>query len=850
MQGQNWVGLSVVLVGLSPLLIKVKTVSAQDALNTAPIQRSQTISQSRPATTVKEWMAQVEAATVQVTEIRLNPTETGLEIVLQTARDKPLSIDSSQVRSQGNQLIADIPNAVLVIPQQQEFTAQNPTSDVARVQVVQQDLTTLRVIVTGNNALPQQDISLKAGSFVYSLNAESDEPDEEVVVTGEQQRGYLAPSTSTATRTDTAIRDTPQSIQVIPRQVIEDQQAIGVEKVLENAAGVTFLGNQDGRGLNFAIRGFRNAPISRDGFFYRFGADVAEPEVANLERVEVLRGPASVLYGQAEPGGVINLVTKQPLSEPYANLQFQVGNRGFISPSIDLSGAVTEDRRLLYRFNALYRREDSFRDFENNLDRIFVAPTLTWHISDRTSLTFNAEYAKDNEPLNFGTIAFGEGIANISPERIVNTNPDNTIEQDYLNLGYTLEHRFNENWLLRNQFRYISSNYDISVLPLPFFLDESTGILDRAFAAQLGQTNIYSLYTNIQGKFKTGSIGHTLLFGVDFTRAESEDITRVGLDPEFASPINIFAPDYSAVPTPLRETIPVFVDTFTRANQLGIYLQDQIDLLDNLILVAGLRYDTVTQDTTDNLDSSEIRQSYNALTPRIGIVYQPIEPISLYANYSRSFAPNFSDTDAQGRSLDPEEGEGVEVGVRADIIRNRLSATLAYFNIRKKNVATTDPDNAFASIATGEQQSRGIDFNLTGAILPGWNVIASYAYTDAKVTEDNTDIVGNRLIGVPKHSASLWTTYEIQSGSLRGLGFGLGLNFVGEREGDLDNSFRADSYFLTNAAIFYRRDRWQVRLNVDNLFDIDYISAVSNSRVRGIYPGNPLTVRASVSVEF
>ncbi|BAU12326.1 TonB-dependent siderophore receptor protein [Leptolyngbya sp. NIES-3755] len=792
MQVQRWVWLWSVLSVLIVPCFKTEAAKAEGeqqlSHGTAPVSQIN----PRPATTVKEWMAQVQAATVQVTAVTLNPVDTGLEILLQTADARPLSIDSSRFRSQGNQLIAEIPNAVLTLPQ--GFRAENPTADVAQVQVVQQDANTLRVIVTGNNALPQQDVRLRTGTFVYSLKPEVDEPDEEIVVTGEEQGGYLAPNASTATRTDTPIRDTPQSIQVIPRQIIEDKQAIGVEEVLENAASVTFLGNQDGRGLNFAIRGFENAPISRDGFFYRFGPDLAEPEVANLERVEVLRGPASVLYGQAEPGGVINLVTKQPLSDPFYQLQFQTGNRGLISPSIDLSGPLTDDKRVLYRLNALYRREDSFRDFENNLDRIFVAPTLTWKLNDQTDLTLNVEYTKDREPLNFGTIAFGEGIANIPPERIVNTNPDNTIEQDFLNVGYTLEHRFNPNWRLRNQLRYNASNYEISVLPIPFSLDESTGILDRAFAAQSGKTDAFFLYTNVQGKFNTGSIKHTLLFGVDLTRAESAGETRVGFDPEFASPINIFAPDYSATPTPLRASIPVFIDIDTTTEQLGVYLQNQIELLDNLIVVAGLRYDTVTQKTIDNLESSEFRQSYSAFTPRIGIVYQPIEPISLYANYSRSFAPNLSDVESAGTPLEPEEGEGIEVGVRADIIRNRLAATLAFFNITKQNVATTDPNNPFLSIATGEQRSRGIDFSLTGQILPGWNLVASYAYIDAKVTEDNTDIVGNRLIGVPQHSASLWTTYEVQSGNLRGLGFGLGFNFVGERQGDLDNSFRADSY--------------------------------------------------------
>jgi len=245
------------------------------------------------------------------------------------------------------------------------------------------------------------------------------------------------------------------------------------------------------------------------------------------------------------------------------------------------------------------------------------------------------------------------------------------------------------------------------------------------------------------------------------------------------------------------------------------------------------------------VNDSETNQYDDAVSPRIGIVYKPIEPISLYANYARSFTPSFA-TDTNGDPLEPEVGEGFEVGIRGEIIENRLTATFAYFDITKQNVATADPVIPFASVATGEQRSRGVDFNVTGEILPGWNVIASYAYINAEITEDNTDIEGNRLRGVPENSASLWTTYEIQSGDLQGLGFGLGLNFVGERQGDLANSFQADGYFLTNAAIFYRREGWQVRLNVDNLFDIDYIESVSNNRVRGIYPGDPLTVRASV----
>lgn len=263
-----------------------------------------------------------------------------------------------------------------------------------------------------------------------------------------------------------------------------------------------------------------------------------------------------------------------------------------------------------------------------------------------------------------------------------------------------------------------------------------------------------------------------------------------------------------------------------------------------------MRYDTVEQETTIAESTSESTQNSDAFTPRLGIVYQPTEEISLYASYSQSFNPN-TETTASGDLLEPETGEGYEFGVKAQLLKDRLFATLAYFDITKQNVATDDPINFGASVATGKQQSQGVEFDVIGEILPGWNIIASYTYIDAEVTEDNDEeIVGNNLAGVPRHSASLWTTYEIQTGNLQGLGFGVGFNYAGERQGDLDNSFEVDSYFLTNAAIFYRRDNWRVALNFKNLFDVNYIEAVGNSRVRGIYPGEPFTAIGSVSVEF
>ncbi|MEM7062510.1 MAG: TonB-dependent receptor [Cyanobacteria bacterium P01_B01_bin.77] len=804
------------------------------------------------ALTKVQFLAQGDR--VDITNIQVEESVTGVN--LQLIANEKLTVAKPTIT--GNSVIVNVANAVLQLQDGDEFLVDNPADGIGLINVTNLPDSQVQIVVTGTDAAPTLEISTATtGIFVGVIpgmpTVQASEDDAlRIVVTSEGKDDYFIPNASTATRTDTPLRDIPNSIQVIPRQVIEDQQAIALEEVLRNAAGVTFQGDDDGRDFRVGIRGFDGAPILRDGFRqFGFGANSAAPEVANLERIEVLRGPASVLYGESEPGGVINLVTKKPLSEPYYNFQFQAGNRGLISPSIDLSGPLTDDGRLLYRLNAVYREEDSFQDYDSGFNRFFIGPTLSWLISDQTKLTFNLEYTRDDDPYVSGLAAIGDSVADIPLDRVLG-NPDDTINQEYLNVGYTLEHDFSDSWQLRNEFRYSSDEYAYGVFPLRLFLDESTGDFDRLFAGQVGDTETYSIYTNVQGEFNTGSVKHKLLFGVDFAHTEESSRSRATFEPEFFTTINIFDPEYSIAPTSDANDIPLFFGNDGTTDHLGIYLQDQIDILDNLILVAGLRYDSVDSESVDfdvDFGDFEFDQYDDSLTPRIGIVYQPIEPISLYANYSRSFVPN-TGTDVDGNLFDPTEGEGFEVGIKGEIIENRLAATLAYFDITKQNVLTTDPNDPFSSVSTGEQNSQGIDFNVTGEILPGWNIVASYAYIDAEVTEDNTDIVGNRLFNIPEHSASLWTTYEIQSGDLQGLGFGLGFNFVGERQGDLENSFEVDSYFLTNAAVFYRQNNWRLGLNFDNLFDINYIESTDNLRFNSILPGDPFTVRASVSYTF
>ncbi|MEM9003866.1 MAG: TonB-dependent siderophore receptor [Cyanobacteria bacterium P01_F01_bin.86] len=811
----------------------------------------QSVTRSQQGQPVANLIAQTEALPVEITEIRLEETETQLQVVLETATGE---LPPPTTTVSANALIATIPDAVLA---REEFLEFEPSEGIALVQVTELPGNQVQVVVTGVEAVPTVAVSVTTTELTLSIApgvSQVSDTDESlrVVVTSEQEVGsrYVEPNATTATRTDTPIRDIPQSIQVIPRELLDDQQVIRLDEALRNVSGVTFGGIDIGRGLRFNIRGFDDAPVLRNGF-RQVGIRQSFPETANLEQIEVLKGPAAVLYGEIDPGGLINLVTKRPLAEPYYQLQTQFGSRNLIRPSIDFSGPLTDDGQLLYRLNAVYQNGDEIQAYDTETRRSFIAPVLTWQIGDRTDFTIELEYLDSEGPASFGVPAFGDGIADIPLDQISN-EPGDSVAQEYFNIGYDLEHRFSENWRLRNGFRYTHDQTAIAIA-LPNSLNEETGIFTRIWSLQDVETEVFSLQTNLVGEFTTGSIEHTLLFGVDLNRTNIDNFATFDVfNPLF---LDIFDPVYEAVPRPDDfEELPSAQDTKTETDRLGIYIQDQISFFDNLILLAGLRYDTIEQEITNRPtdlfpNATEDTQNDDAFSPRIGLVYQPIDEVSLYASYSRSFVANTA-VNSDGDFFEPEEGEGFEVGVKAELLGGGLVATLAYFDITKQNVVTEDPFIPGASVATGEQRSRGVELDVIGEILPGWNIIASYAYIDAEVTEDNTIAVGNRLNGVPEHSASLWTTYELQSGDLQGLSFGLGFNFVGERAGDLDNTFELDSYFLTNAAIAYQRDNWRAALNFRNLFDVDYIAGATTTRPRSNDPGEPFTVIGSFAVEF
>lgn len=789
------------------------------------------------------------AQVAQVTAVRLNPTPTGLEVLLETTGGASTLVQSSQ---SGQQFIAEISNAQLALPGGEIFQQENPSEDIASVSVAPLDENRVQVVVTGTADAPTGQVFLRQGQGLVVKTATPVEtsqqptPEEEapleLVVTAEREpeTGYQVERATTATEFDAPLRDIPRSIQVVPEQVIEDQKAIRLEDALRNVSGVsrdnTFGGTADG----FNVRGFA-ADIFRDGFPEVPGTSSFSSvrETANLEQTEVLKGPSSILFGNVSPGGIINLVTKKPLADPFYAGSFTIGNFSLYRPTLDTSGPLTANESLLYRLNAVYENSSSFRDF-TDIERVFVAPVLAWKISDRTAFSLELEYLNDERPFDRGIVAIGDRPADIPISRRLG-EPGDVRRVEDLGIGYRFEHQINENWTLKNGFRaLLSDNFTQRFEPRS--LDEATGILSREFRIVDGDRQNYALQTNLIGKFATGPVKHQAVFGLDLSRVL---FSEIGFRERPTTPINIFNPVYGA---PIPDA-PLSFDIDSRSDNLGIHIQDLISLRDDLKLLVGGRFDVVDQENTDNIDISTTDQNDTAFSPTVGLVYQPIQPISLYTSFTRSFQPNFAIA-ADSSFLEPERGTQYEVGIKGEILKDRLFSTLAFYRLTKSNVGVLDPANPDFSIPIGEQRSQGLELDIVGRILPGWNIIASYAYTDAEILEgDIFAPPGNSLINIPDHSASLWTTYEIPKGDLQGLGFGLGLFYVGDRPGDLENTFILPDYLRTDAAVYYRRDNWRLAFNVKNLFDIRYFESSGFGRER-ITPGAPVTFLGTISVEF
>ncbi len=649
-------------------------------------------------------------------------------------------------------------------------------------------------------------------------------------------QGYAARRSATATRTDAALRDIPQAIQVVPTQVVEDQRALSLEDAVRNVSGV-YRENTFGNTLDrFTLRGFTQTDFLRDG--YRDGTSGMRG-LSGVERVEVLKGPASVLYGSLDPGGVINVVTKRPPPTEVRELSLQGGSHDFYRADVDVGGPLG-DGSVGYRVSGLYQDAGTFRKpADVGAERVEFIPSLSWQIGERTHLWAQFNYLRSKVLFDRGLIALGDAVAPIPNSRFLGEPGDHLTNEQY---GLTMEltHEFNDYLSLRQGLRaswFNSHDYRAEVVGAT-----ADGTLGRRFSMNEDDGYQHSWQIDLIGRFRTGAVKHEVLFGVDLSRQNRAGIN--GSNPTLV-PISIYDPVYGAEPLPITTLAR---DDDNTTDTIGVYLQDQVALSDSFKLLAGVRYDRSRYTGRDYLRGQERRQSDSAFSPRFGAVWQPTRALSLYASYSEGFRPNTAGNLADGSPPKPTRSRQYEVGMKGEWLDGKLTSTLALFHLTKHDITTMDPNDSNFVVQTGKVRSRGVEFDLSGEPLPGWSLMAAYAYIDAAVIEDNSTPVGNRLASVPRHGASLWSVYRFRSGALDGFGIGAGVYYVGERQGDLANSFTLPAYTRVDATVFYEAERWRAALNVKNLFDRNYYAS-SSSRSR-IDPGMPLTVIGTLTLRF
>ncbi|UZF26702.1 TonB-dependent siderophore receptor [Ralstonia pseudosolanacearum] len=650
------------------------------------------------------------------------------------------------------------------------------------------------------------------------------------------------------------MEEIPQSISVVTRDRFEAQGAQSVNEALRYTASVSTYGAGTRSDWYTAVRGFVPATYL-DGLQLPNTINLASWRVDpwQIERVELLRGPASVLYGQGDPGGTVNVVTKQPTAEPIREIEVQYGSHARKQVAGDFGGALDADGKLSYRLTAL-ARDGNLPLGPFNDQRLMIAPSLTWKPSADTTLTLLANYLRDKTNASDSFLpAQGTILPNpngkIPATRFTGSPDFDAYEKTQYSLGYQFEHRLDDTWTVRQNARYMHLRLD-DRMTYGVGLDPSDPtqrtLLRYAGIAQPSYGRL-DIDTQAQARFATGMVRHTLLAGVDYQRQTTRDPENYAL----TSSLDLYNPVYQptdrsifsgpgASPQDIRQ----------RQTQLGLYLQDQLKLGERWVFTLGGRHDWADTRTDDLLGGTTASQRDAAFTGRVGVVYLAPYGISPYLSYSTSFNPTVG-TDRNGQAFKPTKGRQVEAGVKVQA-GSKASVTASVFRIHQRNVLTPDLDDPAGthSTQTGEVRSQGFELEATVQPMAGWNVIAGYTYQDVRNTRANDASLDKWPIAIPtpRQIASLWTDYRIRSGVLQGVlqgvGIGAGVRYVSPTAGAQDNALRVPGYALFDAAIFYSAGRhWRLALNGTNLANREVISGCYDA-TRCIY-ANGRTVLAT-----
>lgn len=688
---------------------------------------------------------------------------------------------------------------------------------------------------------------------------------------------YVAPSSTTGTKIPTRFMDTPLNVQVVTPQQLQDRQVTTVADAVRFVSGVNVQ-----PGINYvtgdpriAIRGLPVLSILRNGFRSELFYNGDMQSLANVESVEVLKGPAAILYGMVEPGGMLNIVTKQPKEAPAYNVQQQIGSFNFYRTVAGATGPVTPDKSILYRVDMSYENAGSFIK-KVHTDNLFIAPVVRWNISPDTQVTTELQYTYAHDGSAVPVVPTFDGVP-IPMQRSRNYGEYSPVKNEELLFGLNWSHKFNENWSFKHQVQYTrraldypnsvglfdAYEYDVGSIVVPRWTTYGSFAMEQ-FATQ----------ANLNGRFNTGELEHNFLIGGDYYRymqayRSGINFWDIGSVDAFTQ-LPVLPPDFSN----FERTGQTVQDNY----HAGVYVQDQIKLPFNIHLLGGVRYQNFRQffkreNPNTRLFSQRPAKLDARVTPRVAALWRPQEWLSFYGNYAEGFGAN------EGRSypddpVSPSDARQWEFGSKLEFFGGKLRATFAYFNLTKTNVPTDDlryPNQGFVTVS-GAVNSKGPEVDIQGEILPGWNLSLAYANLETRIVQSNNNNsagrneVGDRFPFLPRNTASFFSTYELQDGDWRGFKFGGGVTYQDSRPMQNFTTISqpwpsVPAYATAELMASYAFDmggaKWTAQVNAYNLLDHRYYAQGLRFSEPGggwwsdwLVPGAPRTIMGSLSAKF
>ncbi|CAN7669009.1 TonB-dependent siderophore receptor [Rhizobium sp. LjRoot98] len=669
--------------------------------------------------------------------------------------------------------------------------------------------------------------------------------------------GIVASRSATGTKTDTPLIEVPQSISVITSDEVKARGAETIKEAVNYTAGV-HVGGSSASTRNFdniEIRGFAPTPLYLDGTYLPYIGDLGgSPQIDPymLERIEVLKGPSSVLYGQNYPGGMINMVSKRPTDKPFNEVVVGTGTDGRAYGAYDFSGPVANNDAFLYRLTGVATRTETNIDYTKD-ERFMIAPSFTLKPDEDTTFTFLSHYQKDNgvpdyQPLPYiGTVEAGP-YGRIDRDLFTGEPAYNSYDREQAILGYEFKHQFNDVWSIRHNAKYISVDDSYRTFFSGGYV-ETGGVVDytkmRRNAIDYSSDNqVFATDTNLQAEFSTGEIAHTAIVGTDYKWFRNDYTGRYGFG---NTPLDVFNPDYGSYKEP---TVGARWDN--KISQLGFYAQDQIKW-DNWILTLGGRYDWAWQTDNDMLTSTVGRKTDTAFTGRAGLIYLFDNGFAPYASYSTSFMP-YSGFDGQNNPFKPTTGEQWEVGVKYEPVGYDALITVSAFDLKQQNVPTYD-SLTFVPSQRGEIHVQGVEIEGKATVFDSLDLIAAASYTDSVYSKSDDGTQGNKVRFMPPVNVSLWAKYRLEDGPLDGLGFGAGVRHSSSGYGNDANSFKYPAYTVVDAAVSYdfgkrnpNLEGLELNVTAQNLFDKTYVNGCSN--INSCFYGKPRSVYANLSFQW